>query len=70
MPNGNLDDLWELANNIYAKGCARREDDIKRIEAMEDWLKSIERKLDRIFFGTMGTLIAVLTFLLKRALFP
>ena len=70
MPNWNFNDLWDLVNQIYAHGCARREDDIVRIKAVEDWVKSVERKLDYILYTSFGTLFAVLAFLLKRALFP
>lgn len=41
---------------------------MKRIDAVEDWLKSVERKLDRIFYGTIGTLLAMAGFLLKLIL--
>jgi len=65
MPNGTIDDLWKEVNKIKAHGCPRRDDDMTRIEAVEEWLKSVERKLDRIFLGTIGTLLAVAGYLLK-----
>jgi len=68
MPNGDLRDIWTTVNRIESRGCARREDDMKRIDAVEDWLKSVERKLDRIFYGTIGTLLAMAGFLLKLIL--
>ena len=69
MPNGNQNDLWDLVNRIYAHGCARREDDMVRIKAVEDWVKTVEKKLDYILYTTLGTLVAAVAYLLKLTVF-
>ena len=69
MPNGTQNDLWDLVNQIYAHGCARREDDMTRIKAVEDWVKTVEKKLDYILYTTLGTLVAAVAYLLKLTVF-
>ena len=69
MPNGSQNDLWDIVNQIYAHGCARREDDTERIKALEEWVKTVEKKLDYILYTTLGTLFAAVAYLLRITLF-
>lgn len=64
MSNGNLDDLWKFVHEINSDGCARRGEDSNRLTALEELVgkleKKLDRKLDRIFYGVIGLMGAVI----------
>jgi hypothetical protein len=69
MANGNTDDkiheIWQRLDQIAIHGCAKRDGDMHRIEQVEKSMDSLGRKLDRIFYTTLGTLAAMCAFLIK-----
>lgn len=69
MPNGDLKEIWGTVNRIESKGCARREDDMKRVDNLEKWVQSLESKIDRIFYGVIAILASLVAFFAKYTIF-
>jgi hypothetical protein len=51
-------------------GCAKREVDMVRIDAVEEATKSHGSKLDKIYYTSLVTAGGIIAFLLKAFLFP
>lgn len=74
MANG---DVWEAINGLrgdikalMTNGCAKREVDMVRIDAVEEATKSHGSKLDKIYYTSLVTAGGIIAFLLKAFLFP
>lgn len=69
MANGSMEAVWEKISDIAENGCAKREADGIRISQLEKTVGELGKKLDRIFYTTLGTLATMCAFLIKFVLF-
>jgi hypothetical protein len=72
MANG---DFWEAIEGLRGDirglmitGCAKREGDMGRIDAVEKTTDAHGRKLDRIYYTSLVTAGGIIAFLLKAVL--
>lgn len=64
----SIDGLREDIKELIKHGCAKREGDIKRVDAVEKAIESHGRKLDRIYYTSLITAGGIIAFLLKAFL--
>lgn len=64
----SIDGLREDIKCLIRDGCAKREGDIKRVDAVEKTIESHGRKLDKIFYTSLVTAGGIIAFLLKAFL--
>ena len=65
----SIDGLREDIKSLIANGCAKREGDMKRLDAVEKSVESHGSKLDKIYYTSLVTAGGIIAFLLK-AFFP
>lgn len=65
---GSIDGLREDIKKLMVEGCAKREGDMKRVDAVEKTIESHGKKLDKIFYTSLVTAGGIIVFLLKAVL--
>ena len=64
-------DVVEIRKGLHTvsmEGCAKREGDVSRIVHIEDTIKGLGQKMDKIFYATLVTAGGIIAFLLKAFL--
>ncbi len=64
----SIDGLREDIKKLMMEGCAKREGDMKRVDAVEKTIESHGKKLDKIFYTSLVTAGGIIAFLLKAVL--
>jgi hypothetical protein len=64
----NVSSLREDVAKVMTEGCAKREGDLSRITHVEDGIKSLGDKMDRLFWTTLITALGIIAFLAKAFL--
>ena len=64
----SIDGLREDIKKLMMEGCAKREGDLKRVDAVEKTIESHGAKLDKIFYTSLVTAGGIIAFLLKAFL--
>lgn len=65
----SIDGLRDDIKKLMMEGCAKREGDMKRVDAVEKTIESHGAKLDKIYYTSLVTAGGVIAFLIK-AFFP
>ena len=64
-----IESLREEIKELMVDGCAKRNGDVNRVEALEERADLQGKKLDRILLLLVGNLLAVIGGLIARALY-
>ncbi len=64
----SIDELRDDIKKLMMEGCAKREGDMKRVDAVEKTIESHGKKLDKIFYTSLVTAGGIIAFLLKAFL--
>ena len=64
----SIDGLRDDIKKLMMEGCAKREGDMKRVDAVEKTIESHGKKLDKIFYTSLVTAGGIIAFLLKAFL--
>ena len=61
-------DVMEIRQDmklISLNGCAKREGDLFRMQNVEDSIKGLGSKMDKIFYASLATAVGIIVFLIK-----
>jgi hypothetical protein len=64
----NVELLRKDVSHVMTEGCAKREGDLSRILHVENGIKSLGDKMDRLFWTTLITALGIIAFLAKAFL--